>query len=177
MMTTAIGGIGQADQAYSAGQRNKAIDTFNANNATIQANQAIQAGADEANNREIRGEILKGAQQGAAAGGNTVATAGTNRIVQAGGQAASKMDQMMLEINASRAAFGFQVKAANLQFQGQEAGIAGNEAALAALVKTGATEEEESDPNYRGRGSASMAGVYADSDNTGGSGSIFSAQV
>ena len=174
MLMTAIGGVGQADQAQSAGQRNKAIDTFNANNARIQADQAIQTGGYEAGNREIRGEIVRGAEQGAAAGGNTVATAGTNRTVQAGTTATSRMDQMMLEINASRAAFGYQVKAANMDFQAKQAGVAGNEAALAALIKSGAAEEQEGDPNYKGRGSTGQ--VYADNSN-GGGGSIFDSQV
>ena len=173
MMSDGLSGVAGAAQAYSAGQRNKAIDRYNAFNARIQADQAIQTGGYEAGNREIRGEIVRGAEQGAAAGGNTVATAGTNRTVQAGTTAASRMDQMMIEINASRAAFGYQVKAANLDFQGTQAGIAGNEAALAALMKGGSKMVQDSDPNYKGRGST--GGVYT-SDN-GAAGSIFDTQV
>jgi hypothetical protein len=157
MILTAIQGVGAADQSFEAGKRNQAIARFNANNARVQETQALESGAFAQNVQEVKGEILKGQQQSAAAGGNTVVGAGTNRTVTTGGTAVSEMDRIMLGINAQRQALGFAVKAEGFEMQGDQARIQGNEGALAALIKAGSTELEESDPNYRGKGSAQGA--------------------
>jgi hypothetical protein len=83
------------------------------------------------------------------------------------------MDRMMIGINARRQAFGYQVQAANANFQADLARRRGNEGALSALISTGARETEYADPNYRGKGTSVnpnlLAGEGAVSDGSGSS--------
>lgn len=154
MLMTAIGGVAQADQSYQAGQANKAIANFNARQSEIQAQQALEAGGAAENRQTVKGSLLQGAQVAGFAGQGVVATAGTAKTVETASQLVSDMDRMLIGINARRQAYGFQVRAADQRFQAHQAEVQGNEAALGALIRTGAVETELNDPNYRGKGTA-----------------------
>jgi hypothetical protein len=173
MLVTAIGGASQANSSYQAGKTNAAIDRYNAANARIQEQQAIEAGSAAKNQVAIKGSLLQGAQTAGFAGQGVVATAGTARQVVATGEAVSAMDQMMIGINARRQAFGYQVQASNADFQATLARSRGNQGAMAALISTGARESEFNDPNYRGKGTTVnpnlLAGEGAVSDGSGSS--------
>lgn len=137
MLMTALAGAGDAYTSYSAGQANRAIDRFDAKQATIQANQALESGATQQADTDIKSRILQGEQASAFAGQGVLAHAGTARAVMAGSEAVSEMDKLMLGVNSRRAAFGYQTRAAEYRFMGDQAAVRGNEGALAALGKAG----------------------------------------
>jgi hypothetical protein len=152
---TAIGGLTSAYASYMAGRANKKIADFNARMARVQAAQAIQAGEFNANRVAIAAQRQQGAAQAAEAGAGIVAGAGTAKAVEASNEAASNMDRLMIELNARREAYGFQVRAAADTMEGKLAEQKGAMQAGAALLDTGAQEWLESDPAYggfRGRG-------------------------
>lgn len=143
LFLTALGGASQAYTSYEAGQSNSAIDQFNARNSRKQAEQSLQAGGMQAARVDTRETILRGQQTAGFAGQGVLVGAGTARSVVAGSEAVSEMDKLMIGINARRQAYGYEVAAANSDFQAHLAKVRGNEEALGSLVKTGATMNYE----------------------------------
>jgi glutamine amidotransferase PdxT len=70
-----------------------------------------------------------------------VAGAGTAGAVLATEQATSEMDQLMIRTNARRQAFGYQVAAANNDFQANNAASRGTSQAFKTLLDTGGKAE------------------------------------
>lgn len=152
MMVTALGGATKAYTAYSAGKTNQSIDDFNANLEHMQADQVLQKEGFDAARVSEKADITQGTQRAAFSGQGVVVGAGTAQLVQDSARATSEMDKTIMAINANRAAYGHDVAASNLEFQGKQARRQGNMAALGDIIDTGASELAMSDPNYKGRG-------------------------
>lgn len=147
---TAAGGLLGAYGSYTAGKANRRVARFNAEYARMQAEQARQsAGFQEAQvegrTREVAGSMR--ASQGAS---GTVVGAGTNRAALDAVQGASEMDKLLIEINARRQAYGYQVAAVDQTIRGDMASQAGNMGAIETLLNTGSSIELERDPSYSG---------------------------
>ncbi len=150
MGMSAAGGITGAYAQYMAGRANKKIASWNAAQARLQSAQAIQAGDFAANRAAIREQQTQGAQRAAEAGSGVIAGAGTARAVEASSEASSEMDRTMIELNARRQAYGYQVQAAGDTLQGRMAEQTGDMGAIATLFNTGSNMWLESDPSFGG---------------------------
>lgn len=152
---TALGGATSAFAAYTSAQYNKRVARQNAALARMQAVQAVQAGEYAKNRVALRERMIEGQQSGAAAAGNTLVGAGSNATARTASQGASAMDQYLIELNARREAYGFQVKAAADSAAGRMSQQEGTMGITETLLNTGSQEMLEADPNYagfRGRG-------------------------
>ncbi len=168
-----VSGAGNAASSYEAGQSNKAISRFNAANSRIQAEQALESGATQEARAGIKEGILRGEQTSAFAGQGVLANAGTARSVIAGSEAVSEMDKLMIGVYARRQAYGYKVQAAGETFAGKQAARAGNEAAIAGLLRTGGSVMEKSNANNPTSGEKDyskmdLKSLLAEEGNTGG---------
>jgi hypothetical protein len=149
---TAAGGILSAYGHYRAGRVNLAIARHNAALARIQAAQALEAGRQAENVRDLKSRLAQGEIASNFAGQGVVVGAGTSRAVMDTELALSEMDKLMIGINARRSAFGFQSAAAAQEQRGEFAQKEGDMAAISTLLDTGAQLELQSDRAYYGRG-------------------------
>lgn len=148
-VANAAGGIASAYAQYSAGQANKRLARQNARMANEQADQAIQTGKFQANRVGQQERIIEGAQKASAASQGVVVGAGTQHHLAEASQAASEMDQRMIELNARREAYGFRARAAIDTFQGKQAARAGTMAATETALNTGSKLWQQVDANHR----------------------------
>lgn len=160
MYESGIGGLTSAYAQYMAGRTNRRIANWNAAQARVQAAQAKEAGGLAANRVSTQEAETLGRQRGAEAGAGIVAGAGTARNVEASSQAASEMDKTMIELNARRAAYGFQMRAASDTAQGRIAEQQGEMGGIASLLNTQSQLWLESDQNYGGYRGKGIAGAF-----------------
>lgn len=172
MMLTAVGGLTQAEAQHSAGGANAAIDRWNAANARIQAGQTVQTGAMASNLTELKGRVAEGQQRAAMGASGTLVSGGTNAAILSGTEETTAMNATMLRLNASRAAMGLEQTADIDESKANFAEKSSDQAAIATLIKTGATMSLYDDPNYKqAHGGGGMGGGYAGLSNGGYSGS------
>lgn len=150
MGMAAVGGITSAYAQYQAGKAQKKIANWNAAQARVQSAQALQAGEFNANRVAIQAEQTQGRQRAAEAGSGIIAGAGTSRAVEASSEAASDMDRFMIELNAKRQAYGYQVKAAGDTLTGQMDMQRGEMGAASTLLNTGSQVWLDADAAYGG---------------------------
>ncbi len=151
---TAAGGLLSAYSQFSAGRESRKMARFNAEQQRIQASQTLAAAKFQENQRGAQAKLAVGSVRAQQAAGGTVVGAGTNRAVTDSIEGASAMDQMLMEINARRQAYGHQVAAAGSEYQGNLAAIEGDAGAVTTLLDTGGRMELENDPKYRRTGRA-----------------------
>lgn len=158
MTMAGVGGLTSAYAQYMAGKAQRRIADWNAKQARVQAAQAIQAGDFAANRVAIQEQQTLGRQRAAEAGSGIIAGAGTARAVEASSEAASEMDRTMIELNARRQAYGYQVKAAGDTLTGQMEQQRDTFGAMSTLLNTGSQVWLDADPAYGGhRGNINFA--------------------
>jgi hypothetical protein len=150
---TAAGGILSAYGHYKSGRYNQAVARYNASLARIQAAQALEAGRQGENVRDLKSRLAQGEIASNFAGQGVVVGAGTSRAVMDTEASLSEMDKLMIGINARRSAFGYQSAAAEQEQRGEFARREGDANAISTLLDTGAQLELQSDRAYQGRGS------------------------
>lgn len=154
MGLTAAGGIVTALSEHKAGKYNKAIADFNASQAHIQAEQALQTGGFQESVRQAEANIQQARTKSGQAAGGTVIGAGTNRLVTTSQEAGNEMDQLMIQTMANRRSYGYDVAEADDIAKGNMGMRTADNAAIATLLQTGNELSLESDPSYGGlRGS------------------------
>lgn len=144
--TTAAGGVMKAYGIYQAGKYNRRVATINAKAANEQANQAREAGVFAENRLAIREHQVESADRAAAGSSGIVAGAGSNRNVIAANQATSAMDQLMIELNARREAYGFKARAAAATAEGRMASATAHQEVASTLLNTGNKLWQETHP-------------------------------
>lgn len=150
MASTLVGGLTKAFGIYESGQYNKKVAEFNAEYARIQAKQVMQAAQMEQGKREMKERYIEGQTTSGYAAQGVVVGAGTTRAVMAGERAVAEADRMAIEVNARRAAYGYQVSAQDQDARGTVAAAEGTTGAVSTLLNTVSQEEIESDPSYSG---------------------------
>ena len=138
---TGAAGLTSALSQLQAGRINSSIDNYNANLARLQASQAVQAGGLQEAQEAGRQRQREGAT--AASFGAQGVQGGTAATTLASSRNMSAMDQLMIETNARRQAYGFQVKAAQDQLAGTLAQVKAKTGAASTILATGAQEELE----------------------------------
>lgn len=105
--------VGAAQKAASESQAQLA--DYNANVATLQAQDALERGAEEESffRSQVRGAI--GAQRAGIAAGNTDVGFGSAVDVQADAAFLGELDSLTIRTNAAREAWGFTVQAEDLR--------------------------------------------------------------
>lgn len=146
---TAFGGLTSAFSQFKAGETNASIARFNANLERLRSNQAIQSGDLAAAQESARQKQREGALT-ASLGAQGVGPAGTAAAAAASSRNMSAMDQLVIKVNARRQAAGFEARAASDEIQADQEARQGKTTALATLLYTGAQEELETDPSYKG---------------------------
>lgn len=104
-------GIEQGAAQKAASESQAQLADYNANVASLQAQDAIERGAEEESmfRAQIRGAI--GAQRAGIAAGNTDVGFGSAVDVQADAAFLGELDALTLRTNAAREAWGFKVQA------------------------------------------------------------------
>ncbi len=147
---TLVGGAVTAYAKYEAGKDNQATARFNAEQARIQASQAIQAGDFAISEREARERYIEGGTRAGFASQGVVVGAGTSSAVLRNEANVSAMDKMMIGLNARRQAYGHQVMAIDQERQGNAAMRKGEMGAVATLLNTDNQWRLEGDTSYAG---------------------------
>jgi hypothetical protein len=147
-VATGVGGLATAYATYESGRAQKRLAAFNARYAKMQSEQALQAGEFAANRVAEHTRQVEAAGRAAAAGSGVVAGAGSQRYIAASNEAAGAMDQLMIDLNARRQAYGYQVKAQADTIEGRMAGSAANVTAAQTLLNTGSRLWMQSDQSH-----------------------------
>ncbi len=147
---TLVGGAVSAYATYEAGKDNEAVHRFNAEQARIQASQAIQAGDFAISEREARERYIEGVTRAGFASQGVVVGAGTSAAVLRNEANVSAMDKMMIGLNARRQAYGHQAMAIDQERQGKAAMLKGETGAVATLLNTENQWRLEGDTSYTG---------------------------
>ncbi len=140
---TLVGGTMAAYGEYEAGKENQATARWNAEQARIQATQAIQAGDYAISEREARERYIEGGTRASFAGQGVVVGAGTSAAVLRNEANVSAMDKMMIGLNARRQAYGHQVMAIDQERRGDAAMRKGEMEAASTLLSTGKEYRKE----------------------------------
>lgn len=107
------GGIIKGEAAKSAGDANASIDRSNANIADQAAGVELENGQQQAGMRAMRGSATEGSQKAGFAASGVYTSKGSALDVLGDTAAVSKLDQDVIQNNAARKAWGYQVQAGN----------------------------------------------------------------
>jgi len=135
---------GDAQQA--AAESHADLADYNAATAELQAQDALDRGAEDENRFRAGVDVMIGAQRAGIAGGNIDVGFGSALDVQADAAFLGELDALTIRTNAAREAWGFQVEADDLRRRGEIArkeggnlAAAGREAQSAARWATAGT--------------------------------------
>lgn len=136
MSAQAGGGIMSAYGTYEAGQANAAILRTNAQFERTKAQQTLEAGEYQAGVIDERSTQLAGKQAVSFASQGVVAGAGSAATIVTASEAVSDQDKAMARLNARRQAYGYNIAAANDEFQADMAKRTANMQAAGTLLST-----------------------------------------
>ena len=142
MYEPALGGATKAYGQYEAGETNAKLARYNASIAELQGRYATQAGAEQKNVEDLKAKRIAGSLAASTAGQGVVVGAGTSAAVAKSSEEMTEMDKLMIDINASRKAFGYNVHAFNYGLQADLDKERGTMGALTSLMDTGTTMAE-----------------------------------
>lgn len=137
MYMTALGGATKAYGSYEAGQTNARLARYNASVEQMQSNYAIQAGKSQEAVEDLKARRIAGSLSASQTGQGVVVGAGTGAAVAKSSENMTEMDKLMIDINASRKAFGYQVHAFDYGMRAEEDERRGTMGALTSLMDTG----------------------------------------
>lgn len=155
MALTAAGAATSMYGTYLSSRYNRNALRQSAQLARMQAQQAREAGAFAAARVSTREGLIEAQERGSAAGGNVLVNSGSNKAVQYSTEQGSNMDRYMIETNARRQAFGYQMRGVGLDSEARMQTQNATMAMAGTAVNAGSQLWLESDPNFagfRGRG-------------------------
>lgn len=116
---TAYGGYQQAKAQKAAGEYNYQVAQQNADIAAVQAQDAQNRGALEANEQRLRTRLAIGQQRAAMAANNVDLQTGTPLDVLGDTALFGAVDERRIRLNAAREAWGYNVQGMNALAGGQ----------------------------------------------------------
>lgn len=146
---TAFGGLTSAYAAFQTGKINSQIANYNANLARLQSSEAIQSG-DLASGQEAGRQKQREGAIAANFGAQNV-SGGSQAAALVSSRNQSAMDQLIIQTNARRQAYGYQVRAASESTQAAQDMAQARSKETATLLYTGAQEELYQDPRFPGQ--------------------------
>ena len=132
------GGILKGVSQISSGDTKANLERANAAIADQQAKSEIASGAYNANLAREKSRQVTGAQV-AGIGANNLQQGGTPALVVANTARAGEEDALMVQNNALRRAWGFEVQGASDRFQASQDKLGGMLSGLGSFVSAGAT--------------------------------------
>jgi hypothetical protein len=130
--------IAGAFATYAAGQKAQALHNFNAEIASLQAQQALDRGRADSRIVRQRREAVVGAQRAGFSSQNIDIESGTALELQAETAQMSERDINQIESNAAREAWGYKTTASIQKWQGKVAARAATTKAVTSLLSAGA---------------------------------------
>lgn len=148
--------------AQKASNSQGALADYNADIADLQAQDALERGAEEESRLRTQVRGIIGAQRAGQAAGNIDVSYGTAADVQADAAYLGELDALTIRTNARREAWGYKVQAEDLRYRGviaRQEGSAALEAARAGATGTRAAAGAAATQSYLGAASTLIGGT------------------